>query len=81
MKQQSSSFKHPNTKVDDENTWNVNDLILALERFKAEHGDAARVALIHQEEDGEIIPYQVEDVDDAFYDYERGDVCNIQLTQ
>lgn len=72
------SFKHEHTG---ENVWNVNDLILALEKFKAEHGDAGRVALIWQDEDGEIHPYQISDLDDAFYDHERGDVCNIQLTQ
>lgn len=74
------SFKHAETEVDYENTWTVNDLLLALEKFKAEHGDAARVSLFFQSEDGEIHPYQVEDVNNVFFDYEQGDVCSIELT-
>jgi len=59
---------------------NVNDLILALEKFRAEHGDAARVSLFFHD-GNEIHPYQIGNVDDAFYDYNRGDVCNIELVQ
>lgn len=75
------SFKHPETEVDEDETWNVNDLIPALERFKAKHGGNARVSLFFQADDGEIHPYQVDDVNNVFFDYEQGDVCNIKLTQ
>lgn len=78
------SFLHPDTEErinDSDNATNVNDLILALEKFKAEHGDKARVSFFHQDEDGEIHPYQFIDVNDGFYDYDKGDVCSIELTQ
>lgn len=82
---ETQSFVHPDSKEnisEESNTFNVNDLILALERFKAKHGDSARISLFFNDEElGEIVPYQVIDVNNAFYDYERGDVCNIELGQ
>jgi len=76
--------EHPDYQIEwqDDKPVTVDQMIIALTKFRDAHGGKGRVSLFFLDEElGEIIPYQPLAINNHFYDYEKGDVCNIEITQ